>query len=122
MNTQTNQPLGLDDADLGLLAYDIADVMDRGEYGLGEIADCHLLPFLAEFLGKALAYARAQAAAEASPATPRNQAGEFVHTCNGSNRAGLGFGRRAEPGECARCDELRDGAEARPRFAGKGDW
>lgn len=40
---------------------------------------------------------------------------EFVrHTCN-SARPGqsLPFGRKAAPGECPRCDELRAGAPAR---------
>lgn len=34
------------------------------------------------------------------------------HTCTPDGRA-LPFGRKAEPGACPRCDELRDGAAPR---------
>jgi hypothetical protein len=44
---------------LDMLAYDIADMMDRNEHGGGEIADIHLRPHLESFLRAALATARA---------------------------------------------------------------
>lgn len=37
-----------------------------------------------------------------------------LHTCNGPGGRPMAFGRRAPEGECARCDELRAGAEPRP--------
>ena len=49
----------------------------------------------------------------------RNKSGDLVHVCNGDNRSGLPFGRKAEPGVCPRCDEMRSGAPARERFGGR---
>ncbi len=45
------------------------------------------------------------------------KAGLAMHTCNGDVITGLPFGKKAEPGTCRRCDELRAGAKARvPNF------
>lgn len=102
-------PAELQAIDLDMLAYDIADAMDKGEYGLGEVSQDDLRPFLVELLMKALEHARTSHEAPADP--PRNTAGDLVHTCNGDNRCGLPFGRKAPRGICARCDELADGAD-----------
>jgi hypothetical protein len=102
---------------LDLLAYDISDVLDKGDYGfeaLTEIGADELRPFLAHFLGCAIEYARTAAAAQ-----PTTADGRAIHTCNGDNRSGLPFGRLAAPGTCARCDERRAGAPARERFDGR---
>lgn len=43
-----------------------------------------------------------------------------MHTCNGDIISGLPFGKKAEPGICRRCDELRAGAKPRiPSFVQK---
>jgi len=47
----------------------------------------------------------------------RTHAGDLKHTCNGSDGRPLPFGRLAPEGECARCDERRHGAPARPDHA-----
>lgn len=43
-------PLDIDEPDLDMLAYDIADVMDRGEYGLGDITQDDIRAVLPAFL------------------------------------------------------------------------
>jgi len=48
-----------DEQALDLLAYDIADAMDRGEYGMGEIAQSDIFPALPAMLAAALAHAMA---------------------------------------------------------------
>ena len=103
--------------DLDLLAYDISDLLDRGEYGLVAIAQDDLRAGLYAFLLTAVGHAQAQADPHAGAPTTRD--GRFIHTCNGDNRSGLPFGKRAPRGECARCDELADGAEPRQRFDGR---
>jgi len=47
----------------------------------------------------------------------RTHAGDLKHTCNGPDGRPLPFGRLAPEGECARCDERRHGAPARPDHA-----
>lgn len=42
--------LDLDDDDLNTLAYDLADTLDRGEYGLGEITADDIRAVLPAFL------------------------------------------------------------------------
>lgn len=55
----------------------------------------------------------------APPATTVNGDGTTRHTCTPDGRA-LPFGRKASPGICARCDELRAGATPRtPSWVGK---
>lgn len=47
----------------------------------------------------------------------RTHAGDLKHVCNGPDGRPLPFGRLAPEGECARCDERRHGAPARPDHA-----
>lgn len=52
-----------------------------------------------------------------APVKVLNGDGTTKHTCTPDGRA-LPFGRKAAPGECARCDELLDGAAPRADRAG----
>lgn len=104
--------------DLNMLAYDISDLLDRGDYGLPAIGQDDLRAGLRTYLMTAIAHAAAQSE-DPHVHAPRNGDGGYIHTCNGDNPAGLGFGRRAPRGECARCDALADGAPARARFGGR---
>jgi hypothetical protein len=47
--------LGIGDSDLDMLAYDIADTMDKGEFGLGDITSDDIRAVLPAFLRAALA-------------------------------------------------------------------
>jgi hypothetical protein len=49
------RPLPLE-LDLDMLAYDIADTMDKGEYGLGDVSQDDIRAVLPEFLSAALAH------------------------------------------------------------------
>jgi hypothetical protein len=49
----------LSDQDLDMLAYDIADAMDRGEYGMGEITQDDIRAALPAFLAAAHKHADA---------------------------------------------------------------
>lgn len=51
--------LDIDGPDLDILAYDIADTMDRGEYGLGDITSDDIRAVLPAFLAACLAHADA---------------------------------------------------------------
>lgn len=54
-------PLNITDPDLDMLAYDIADTLDRGEYGLGDITQNDIRAVLPAFLIACLANADADA-------------------------------------------------------------
>lgn len=129
-NATAAAPL-LASVDLDLIAYDIADVLDRGDYGL-DLTQDDIRAGLAEFLATALAHAR-KAATDPdaiNPETnlphrfddaPRTKATRSLrHTCNpeGANPdTGLPFGRKA-PETCARCyDMVHNGAPARVDYA-----
>jgi hypothetical protein len=45
--------------DLDMLAYDIADLLDRGEYGLGDVTQDDLRAVLPQFLTGAIEHANA---------------------------------------------------------------
>lgn len=51
--------LDISEPDLDMLAYDIADTMDRGEYGLGDITQDDIRALLPAFLVACLAHADA---------------------------------------------------------------
>lgn len=108
--------------DLDMLAYDIADTLDRGEYGLGDITQDDIRAALPAFLQAALTHARNDAAPAPAYTPPadaaRTHAGDLKHICN-TDRPGLAlpFGRKAPEGQCPRCDELRSGATPRADHA-----
>lgn len=106
---------------LAILAYDIAEVIDRGEgddyspiIRPGLVQQDLILEHLPAFL-RALGIAVDQPPTPApAPASPPEEP-EFVrHTCNPNNPGQpLPYGRKAPEGECRRCDQLRAGATRR---------
>ena len=56
--------LDVDGPDLDMLAYDIADTLDRGEYGFGDITQDEIRAVLPAFLAACLAHADANTVTE----------------------------------------------------------
>lgn len=92
---------------LEILAYDIADLVERNDGYDGLIPDDK---FTQDDLIATLHVLLAANGISDKPA-PADEPEFVVHTCNGGK--GPFFGRLAKPGTCPRCDELHNGAERR---------